>query len=134
MGILTEYGDELAEQMNPDKFIHKKETPVSIESEPTATEPIMKEETSEIPSTDELLERVKTLAGAGSKALVGLRSLFEQVKEKIKRRDVERLEREIAKLEEEKKTELEKSGLLDQKKKLEQELIEVKTRKLASLI
>jgi len=89
-------------------------------------------------TTEETLATLKSgaekLGEAGSKAVVALRTLFEQVKEKIKRKDLEKLESEIQKIEDEKKIELERAGLLKHKLKLEEQLKAIKSRKLEGLI
>jgi hypothetical protein len=85
-------------------------------------------------SIQKLQVGVEKLGEAGAKGITALRSLFERMKDKMKRKDVDRLENEIKELEDEKKLQLEKAGLLDQKIKLEKELEEIKKRKLESLI
>ena len=90
------------------------------------------------PTTEETVSKIREgvegLGKVGSDAVKSLRSLFEQVKDKIKRKDVDRLESQIQNLEEQKKMELEKMGLTEQKKKLERELAEIKSRKLETII
>jgi hypothetical protein len=75
------------------------------------------------PETERAL---KGLAEAGIKAVTLLRGIFERAKEKLERRDIEKLEKEIAELEEKKKRELELAGLRAEKERLEKELAELK--------
>jgi len=110
------------------------------EESPSESRPISRVEFNEkpLPSTEDTLATLKTgaekLGEAGSKAVVALRTLFEQIKDKIKRKDLEKLEAEIQKIEDEKKIELERAGLLKHKLKLEEQLKAIKSRKLEGLI
>lgn len=113
------------------------EKPRSVVSESSFE---MKEQQPEF-ATKSTEEAIATLKGGveklgeiGSKGIVALRTLFEQMRDKIKRRDVEKLEKEIEKIEDEKKRELEKAGLLKHKQKLEEQLKAIKSRKLEGLI
>lgn len=106
----------------------------------TESQPISRVEFNEkpLPSTEDTLATLKSgaekLGEAGSKAVVALRTLFEQIKDKIKRKDLEKLENEIQKIEDEKKIELERAGLLKHKSRLEEQLKAIKSRKLEGLI
>lgn len=77
-------------------------------------------------TTEEMIEDLKRLGRAGAEGIKKLRGLFETVKEKLARREIEKLEKEIKELEETKKRELEKAGLLEEKRRLEKELAELK--------
>jgi hypothetical protein len=101
------------------------ETPVKASPAPT-TEPYFR-----VKSTEEVIDK---LATAGAKGVSFARGLFEKIKHKMEQRDIEKLEKEIASLEEEKKKALEEAGLRAKKEALEKELVELKKPKLESVV
>jgi predicted phage tail protein len=79
-------------------------------------------------------ETIEKLAKAGSAGITKARELFEKMKASRAHKDIDKLEKEIAELEEAKKEALEKAGLEEQKTKLTKELNELKKPKLEAMV
>lgn len=143
---LSDFGSEIRGKMGEDEGIFgdtksATDTYFADEAQPSVTSeniPTAESREPQLKSSEEAIETLKggaeKLGEVGSKAVTALRTLFEQIKDKIKRKDLEKLEREITEIEEEKKIILERAGLLQHKKKLEDQLREIKSRKLEGLI
>lgn len=85
-------------------------------------------------TTEEFLKKVtpllERLGKAGAAGIVKARELLEKMKESKAHKDIDKLEKEIAELEETKKKVLLEAGLKEQKAKLESELNALKMPKL----
>jgi len=133
MSMFDEFAESVAEKVSPTRLFPTApaptttiiETPVKEVSAP-APEPYFR-----VKSTEEVIDK---LATTGAKGISFARGLFEKIKHKMEQRDIEKLEKEIANLEEEKKKALEEAGLRAKKEALEKELAELKKPKLESVV
>lgn len=135
MSIFEDYGNALASKLSPTTpsepqiIVEPAGVPKEIVVQPLSPKSTyIHGQGSE--SNKELFEKLGKLATAGMAGITKARELFENIKAKREHKDLDKLEKEIASLEEAKKEALKQVGLEEQKTKLEAELNALKKPKL----